>query len=82
MIDKIIAYENGELDEDGVIDLFQKLLDSGQVWHLQGSYGRTCQGMIEAGLLNTRGQCEISDDECHGDTHQPVGHDLWFCEAH
>ncbi len=26
--------------------------------------------------------CEISDDECHGDTHQPVGHDLWFCEAH
>ncbi len=26
--------------------------------------------------------CEISDSKCWGDTHQPVGHDLWFCEAH
>ena len=25
--------------------------------------------------------CEISDS-CYGETHQPVGHDLWFCEAH
>jgi len=25
--------------------------------------------------------CEISNDECHGDTHQP-GVDLWFCDHH
>ena len=51
MIDKILAYENGELDEDEIIGLFQELVDNGVVWGLQGSYGRLAQQMIEAGLV-------------------------------
>lgn len=50
VLNKIIAYENGELEEIEVIDLFQELIDSGLVWSLQGSYGRTAQSLIDAGI--------------------------------
>lgn len=50
-VDKIIAYESGELDEDGVVELFQELLDSGVLFHLQGSYQRTAQALLDAGLI-------------------------------
>jgi hypothetical protein len=49
-IDKLIAYENGELDSEESIELFQTLIDSGAAWTLQGSYGRTARGLINAGL--------------------------------
>jgi hypothetical protein len=52
-LDRIIAYEQGELEEEEIIALFQSLLDSGLVWKLQGHYGRTCVQLIDAGLLIT-----------------------------
>ena len=52
-IDGIIAFESGDLDEDGIIALFQKLVDSGVAWQLQGSYGRMAQALIEEGLVTT-----------------------------
>lgn len=48
-VDKIIAYESGELDDEGVISLFQELIDKGIVWSLQGHYGRTAQALIDNG---------------------------------
>jgi hypothetical protein len=48
-VDKIIAFEQGDLDEEGVIELFQELIDSGLAWQLQGSYGRMARNLIEAG---------------------------------
>lgn len=51
-IDKIIAYENGELSEEEAIELFQDLIDSGQAWTLQGHYGRTAAALIDAGLCH------------------------------
>ena len=48
-VDKIIAFEQGDLDEDGIIQLFQELIDSGLVWQLQGSYGRMANALIENG---------------------------------
>ena len=50
--DLIIAYEQGELDDDAVIDLFQRLVDNGLAWQLQGSYGRQAMDTIEAGLVS------------------------------
>ena len=50
-IDLIIAYEQGELDEEGTIALFQELVNSGMAWKLQGHYGRTAMALIESGYV-------------------------------
>lgn len=51
-LNAIIALEQGELDEGETIDLFQNLINSGLVWELQGSYGRTAMRLIEAGFCH------------------------------
>lgn len=48
-IGAIIAYESGELDQEGIINLFQHLIDNGHAWVLPGSYGRTARALIDAG---------------------------------
>ena len=48
-LNNIIAYENGELDEDEIISLFQELINSGLAWQLQGSYGRMAASLIDSG---------------------------------
>ena len=51
LIDDLIAYESGDLDEQSLINFFQKLVDSGMAWSLQGHYGRMAEALIEAGLV-------------------------------
>ena len=48
-VNKIIAYEQGELSQEDTIKLFQELIDSGQAWQLQGAYGRTAKALLDAG---------------------------------
>jgi hypothetical protein len=55
VLDQIIQYENGNLDEEGVLDLFQHLVDTGLAWSLQGSYGRQAMAFIQAGLIEKGG---------------------------
>ena len=50
----IMDYEAGNLTEAQVIAGFQKGIDSGLVWKLQGHYGRTAQALIEAGLCHRK----------------------------
>ncbi len=51
MVDKIIAFEQGLLKSQEVIDLFQELVDSGLAWELQGSYGRMAMQLMEQGYV-------------------------------
>jgi hypothetical protein len=51
MIDRLLAYEDGTLTDEQTIALFQDLLTSGLVWHLQGNYTRTAQRLLDAGAI-------------------------------
>lgn len=53
-VDFIIDYESGVLSEDEIIKGFQKLIDSGMAWKLQGHYGRTAQALIDAGYCKNK----------------------------
>lgn len=48
---QILAFEQGSLEDEQVLDLFQELVTTGLAWQLQGSYGRTAAALIEAGLI-------------------------------
>jgi hypothetical protein len=53
-IERLMLFENGEMEEQDVLDLFQELVDSGLVWKLQGSYGRMAQRLIDIGSIKRR----------------------------
>jgi hypothetical protein len=52
LFDALMAYENGTLDEEGMLDLFQGLVSTGLAWQLQGSYGRMAAQLLDAGLIS------------------------------
>lgn len=54
MVDRIIDYETGQLDEVETIELFQELVDTGLAWQLQGHYGRTASRLMDAGVVKPR----------------------------
>lgn len=60
---KIIAYEQGDLDYDDALDLFQELGDTGLVFQLQGHYGRTYVDLVERGLIRGPGRTGEEADE-------------------
>jgi hypothetical protein len=60
-VGEIIAYEQGNLDDERTLRLFGRLVASGLAWSFQGHYGRTAAGMIDAGLID-RGTGEVQWD--------------------
>ena len=63
MINDIIAYESGEMQDEEIIDFFQRLIDSGMAWSLQGSYGRMAMRLIEDGVCSMPCPCCASKGE-------------------
>ena len=51
VVGNIMAFEDGELDKDGAIQLFIHLFNTGTINHLQGSYGRTGKSLLETGVI-------------------------------
>lgn len=48
-LDFITAFEEGEVNDEQLVEGFQALIDTGLVWQLQGNYGRTATALIQAG---------------------------------
>jgi competence protein ComGC len=48
---QIIAYEDGELTHEETVALFQELVSTGMIDHLQGSYHRMAMILIESGEI-------------------------------
>lgn len=53
IVDQMIAYEQGDLNAGETVELFQRLIDTGTINHLQGSYGRTAQRLYALGLVHS-----------------------------
>ena len=52
LTERITEYEQGKLDEQQTIQLFQELVDSGIIMDMQGHYGRFAAQLLEAGLIS------------------------------
>ena len=55
LIERITAYEQGELTDNAVLELFSDLIASRTIFHLQGAYQRMADSLICEGYLSTRG---------------------------
>jgi len=51
LVEKIIAYEDGALNDEETIKLFQTLVTTGVIKKLQGSYQRMAEYLIDEGLI-------------------------------
>jgi hypothetical protein len=58
VVGQIMAFEQGELENEEVFALFQFLLDSGMIYSLQGSYQRMAEELILAGKVEVPNQNE------------------------
>lgn len=54
-IEEIEEYENGRMGEAEEIVFFQKLIDNGWAWRLQGHYGRVATHLMRIGACHQAG---------------------------
>ena len=70
LCEKIMAFENGELEDLEIFELFQGLCDTGMIFDLQGSYQRLAIRLAADGLVHLHHRDDAGnclDDDCPGD---------------
>lgn len=55
MMDYIMDYECGTLNDTKTLELFSHLIKTGMAWSLQGHYGRTASSLIENDYITKKG---------------------------
>jgi len=55
LTNKIIEFENGEMEDEEVGHFFQELIDTELLWHLQGTYQRIARTLVDAGVCHWQG---------------------------
>lgn len=50
----LIRYENDEMTDEEEVVFFQRLIDTGMAWTLQGHYGRKAAQFIAEGLCHEK----------------------------
>jgi hypothetical protein len=51
MLDKILQYEQGEMNLDEMVEFYRELIETGLIHELQGHYQRTARQLVRDGLL-------------------------------
>ena len=51
LVDQLIAYEEGQINEDQEVAFFEHLVETGACWQLPGHYQRIAATLIEARLI-------------------------------
>lgn len=62
LVDYIIEYESEGLEDEDMLGFFSYLIKTGQVWQLQGHYGRTAKAIIDAGYIDESGKVLVGKD--------------------
>lgn len=52
LLEMMMEFEQGNLSLTETVELFQKLIDNGMAWTLQGFYGRHAMALVDAGLCH------------------------------
>ena len=55
-------FEKMEAMEEEMFVFFQKIIDSGVVWNLQGCYNRTAESLIDNGYCRRKGATCYSEN--------------------
>jgi len=55
IVDRMVAYEGGEMNEDETVAFFQELLDRRLINSLQGTYQQIAALLMELGHIEQRG---------------------------
>jgi len=56
LVDDIMKWESGQMNDKEMITFFSKLIKSGMAWKLQGMYGRMAMGLINQGYIDNEGK--------------------------
>jgi hypothetical protein len=51
LVNNIVDWENGEMDDTREDSFFQELVNSGMAWQLQGMYGRRAMQLLAEGRI-------------------------------